>query len=53
MRKNKRIINVDETWLGMADFRRRKWCKRASNNSVPHLQIAPRISLILGLDTNG
>ena len=21
----KRIINVDETWLGMTDFRRRKW----------------------------
>ena len=33
------IINVDETWIGMADFRRRKWCLPRSTNSVPQLQI--------------
>ena len=31
----KRILNVDETWLGMCDFRRRKWRPRDSFNSVP------------------
>jgi len=24
----KRIINVDESWLGMTDFRRQKWCPK-------------------------
>ena len=33
----KRVLNVDETWLGMCDFRRRKWRPRDSNNSVPQL----------------
>ena len=28
------IINVDETWLGMTDFRRRKWRAPGSTNSV-------------------
>jgi hypothetical protein len=25
MHQDKRIINVDETWLSQSDFRRRKW----------------------------
>ncbi len=29
------IINVDETWLGMSDFRRMKWRPRGHSNSVP------------------
>ena len=28
------IINIDETWLGMSDFRRFKWCKLGENNAV-------------------
>ena len=35
--KKKTIINIDETWLGMSDFRRRKWMFKGTNNSVPHL----------------
>ena len=51
--KGKRILNVDETWLGMTDFRRMKWRPRGSNNSVTQAQMAPRISMILGIDTTG
>ena len=51
--KNKVIINVDETWLGMTDFRRRKWRLPGTSNSVPHLQVVPRVSMIVGLDTSG
>ena len=32
---NKHIINIDETWLGMSDFRRMKWSVKGNNNSVP------------------
>ena len=28
------VINVDETWLAMSDFRRKKWCAKDSRNSV-------------------
>ena len=51
--QGKRIINVDESWLGMTDFRRMKWQPRGENNSVAHLQVAPRISIIMGIDTSG
>ena len=28
------ILNIDETWLGMSDFRRMKWRAKGSTNSV-------------------
>ena len=49
----KRIINVDETWVGMQDFRRRKWKPHGSTNSVAMTSIRPRITMILALDTDG
>ena len=47
------VLNIDETWLGMSDFRRTKWALPNSTNSVAQLQIVPRISMIAALDTNG
>ena len=38
------ILNVDETWLGMSDFRRMKWQVPGTSNSVGKLQMTPRIS---------
>ena len=49
----KTILNVDESWLGMSDFRRMKWCPYKDTNSVPILQLQPRISMIVALDTSG
>lgn len=49
----KTILNVDETWLGMSDFRRMKWCPYKDTNSVPVVQLQPRVSMIVALDTNG
>ena len=37
----------------MSDFRRMKWQPAGSTNSVPKLQLSPRISMITGIDTNG
>lgn len=53
LEKGKTILNVDETWLGMGDFRRRKWQAPNSTNSVAKLNVVPRISMITALDTNG
>ena len=49
----KRILNIDQTWLGMSDFRRMKWRAKGTTNSVPQLALLPRISMFLGLDTEG
>ena len=49
----KTLLNLDESWLGMTDFRRRKWKSAGTTNSVAQLQVNPRISIIMGLDTNG
>ena len=47
------IINIDESWIGMSDFRKYKWSLPNSTNSIRRLQIIPRISLILALDSTG
>jgi Zn-finger domain-containing protein len=52
MRK-KRIINIDQTWLGMEDFRKFKWKHPDYSNSIPKKSMTPRISLILALDNFG
>ena len=33
LKSGKTILNVDETWLGMSDFRRMKWREHGSSNS--------------------
>ena len=47
------ILNIDETWLGMSDFRRRKWQAPGTTNSLAVLQVQPRVSMIAGLDSKG
>ena len=51
--EGKTILNIDETWIGMADFRRMKWQPAGSTNSVAKLQIQPRISMIVGIYSRG
>ena len=48
-----RIINIDQTWLGMEDFRRMKWQLPGITNSVPMKDWSPRISMILAFDNYG
>jgi hypothetical protein len=52
-RKKRVFLNIDETWLGMSDFRRMKWQAPGTTNSVAKLEVQPRITMILGLDTLG
>ena len=47
------VLNVDETWLGMSDFRRRKWQAPGSNNSVRALSMVPRVTMLAGVNTLG
>ena len=37
MLAGKTLLNVDESWLGMTDFRRRKWRAPGTSNSVAQL----------------
>ena len=51
--KDRIYLNLDETWLGMSDFRRMKWQAPGSNNSVPAFQMAPRVTMLTACDTLG
>ena len=31
----KKLVNIDETWIGMSDFRRMRWTPTGKPNSVP------------------
>ena len=51
--KCRRIINIDETWLGMEDFRKMKWQASGTTNSVAKRLWQPRVSMILAFDNHG
>ena len=51
--KNRVYLNVDETWLGMCDFRRMKWQAPGTTNSISALQMAPRVTMFAAVDSLG
>ena len=53
LRQGKRIINVDESWLNALDYRCMKWRAYKSTNSISKVQVVPRISVIVGIETTG
>ena len=53
LQKKTRWINIDESWLGMEDFRRMKWRVPESTNSIAKNLWQPRISLLLAIDNEG
>ena len=49
----RRIINIDESWVGSADYRRRSWSRKGVSNSISTKKLSPRITLIVALDSEG
>ena len=52
-KKVKRIISLDESFLNKTDHRRRKWQIKGLPNSIPALQVHPRISILAAIDNCG
>ena len=51
--KSRVYLNIDETWLGMSDFRRMKWQAPDTTNSIPAFSMAPRVTMIVAADSLG
>ena len=49
----RRIINIDESWINGSRFIRRVWAPADYPAHIPDRQVNPRISLICALDTEG
>ena len=49
----KKVINVDESWLNQTRFLRRIWAPTDAAGTFTDKQVAPRLSLIAALDTEG
>ena len=52
-KERKRIINIDETWLNQTSHTRRTWAKKDGSGNVMLNSVAPRVSMIAALDTDG
>ena len=48
-----RVINLDQSWLNGTRFTRRVWVPAGAPATVTDKQVAPRLSLIAALDTEG
>ena len=53
MQKGKRIINVDESWIGEMDFRRLRWRHRGTSNTISAKDVTPRLTVIAAIDNFG
>ena len=51
--QKKNLLNVDESWVDLMDYRQMSWSVRGQPNNVPAKAVAPRLSLILGIDSLG
>ena len=53
MRKGRRVINIDETWIGEMHFPRKKWRLNGQDNTCTVKEVSPRLSLIVAIDNFG
>ena len=51
--KGKRVINVDETWVGSDSFHRSAWFPRNEVPSVSGDEVRPQVSILSAIDTEG
>ena len=49
----RRIINVDESWLNQTRYVRKMWVPTDRSATYTNKQVAPRISVLAALDTEG
>ena len=49
----KRILNVDETWVAATNYRRRVWHPKNQPSSQKINPVAPRITMITAVDNYG
>ena len=47
------FISMDESWIDCADYRRFRWRPKYATNSQPIVQLQPRISMLVAIDTLG
>ena len=53
LERGTRIINIDETWLNETSFIRRTWAPRDGSGNAKLNSMAPRLSMIAAMDTEG
>ena len=49
----KRVINVDETWVPHADFHQKRWKRRGLRNTAPDKALSQKINIITALSSDG
>jgi len=53
LKQDKRIINIDETWINETNYTRRTWAPRDGKGNLQLNTVSPRLSMIAALDTEG
>ena len=53
LKKEKCVLNVDESWINTTSFIRKIWCPVDAPPSFTARAVTPRLSLIAALDTEG
>jgi hypothetical protein len=49
----RRVINIDESWINETSFTRKTWSERDGRGNTQLNSVSPRLSLIAAIDTDG
>ena len=50
---NRRIINVDESWIPVSDFNRQRWRRRGMKNTMADKVLSQKINIITAMSSDG
>ena len=49
----KRVINIDESWIPVADFNHRRWKRRGTGNSMLDKTLSQKVNIITAISSDG
>ena len=51
--QSKIVVNVDESWIPAADFRRRRWTTKGGDNSLADTPLGHKVNMIVAVASTG
>ena len=51
--QGKHIVNIDESWVPVSDFRRRCWNRAGEDNSLSDRPLGHKVNIIVAVSSDG
>ena len=52
-KSGQRVVNIDESWIPVADFHHRRWKRRGMGNSCLEKALSQKVNIITAISSDG